>query len=120
MNGGVIAVDKMKGEIAITDASKIKNFKVSNLYRGSLFYSPSEENVLLTISSSYMTCLPLYFVDQATASINTQQSNYSGAIYMARSTKGILSDGNLFQNCYNCSEGGVYFLQNTKLNDKNS
>ena len=49
MNGGVIAVDKMKGEIAITDASKITNFKVSNLYRGSLFYSPSEENVLLTI-----------------------------------------------------------------------
>jgi|LauGreDrversion4_2_1035121.scaffolds.fasta_scaffold556639_2 hypothetical protein len=71
MNGGVIAVDKMKGEIAITDASKITNFKVSNLYRGSLLYSPTEVNVLLTIKGSYLTCLPLYFIDQATASINT-------------------------------------------------
>ena len=72
MNGGVIAVDKMKGEIAITDSSKIKDFKVSNLYRGSLLYSPTEENVLLTITSSFLTCRPVYFTDQATASINTQ------------------------------------------------
>jgi hypothetical protein len=71
MNGGVIAVDKMNGEIAITGDSKITNFKVSNLYRGSLLYSPTEENVLLTIKGSYITCLPHYFVDQATASINT-------------------------------------------------
>jgi hypothetical protein len=120
MNGGVIAVEKMKGEIAISDGSKIKDFKASNLYRGSLLYSPSEENVLLTIKSSFLTCRPVYYVDEATASINTQQSNYSGAIYMASSTKGILSDSNLFENCYNCSEGGVFFLQNTKLNDKNS
>ncbi len=63
MNGGVIAVDKMKGEVAITDASKIRDFKVSNIYRGSLFYSPSEDNVLLTITGSFLTCIPIYFVD---------------------------------------------------------
>ena len=36
---------------------------------------------------------------------------------MERSKFGIVSDTNLYQNCYNISEGGVYFLQNTKLKD---
>lgn len=108
----------MKGEIAITDASDIKKFKVDNRHKGSLFYSPTEENVLLTIKNSFLTCQPLYLANDATASINSQQSNYSGAIYMDRSLKGIVSYQNVFQNCYNCSEGGVYFLQNTKLNDQ--
>lgn len=72
MNGGVIAVDKMKGEIAITDASDIKKFKVDNLHRGSLFYSPTEENVLLTIKNSFLTCQPIYLANDATAAINSQ------------------------------------------------
>jgi hypothetical protein len=32
----------------------------------------------------------------------------------------VVSDTNFFQNCYNCTEGGVYFLTETKLSDKNS
>ena len=39
---------------------------------------------------------------------------------MEGSKLGIYSDSNRYSNCYNTSEGGIFFLVNTKLVEKSS
>lgn len=88
----------------------IEDFFVNERHKGALFYSGVEQNVKLTIINSFITCKLIYVDLEADASLNTSTSTRAGTIYMEGSRLGVYSEYNRYQNCYNTSEGGVFFL----------
>jgi len=70
--------------------------------------------------NSFITCSMIYVDTEADESLSKKSSTRAGTIYMEGSKLGIISESNRYQNCYNTTEGGVFFLVGTKIVEKNS
>lgn len=110
----------MFGEVKFSDKTVVEDFFVDQNQKGAFFYSGTEQNVKLTITDSFVTCRLIYVDIEAAASIENQVATRAGTIYMQGSQLGIYSDTNRYQNCYNTTEGGIFYLVNTKLVEKSS
>ena len=110
MNGGVIYVGQMPGKVIINQGCTINDFAVSASQLGSFFYSGSEPQVALVISNSFITCTSIFLSINMVNAIAKQTAVMAGAIYMQNSVPGITSTSNYYSNCYQCSQGGVFYL----------
>ncbi|TNV88247.1 hypothetical protein FGO68_gene13755 [Halteria grandinella] len=115
-DGGVFYVSKMKGTISLIK-SKFIEFKVSQTQLGSFFYSGTETDVKLLISESFIKCSNVFTEVEADTAVENKVALRAGAIYMESSILGIVSDKVEYYNCYQCQDGGIFTLVDTKLFD---
>jgi len=101
LNGGVIYVGRMPGQIVIRTSS-FTDFIVDKDHYGSFLYSGFETAVTIKVSISTFTCSSTATAALAAAAILASTATRAGAFYVKGSVPGVTSIGNTFTSCVQC------------------
>ncbi|CDW71619.1 UNKNOWN [Stylonychia lemnae] len=116
--GGIFYVQKFKGELAVESLNNETTLIQSlSSIQGSLLFS-EYNGFSFKIKNIEVQCQQK--MNKTFEEFLSDSSLGSNVIYMVNSVEGLTVENSIFRNCYSKQKGGVFYMEQTKLQSKNS